>query len=224
MQYLHGVINCNHAILYFHSIFMDASTDIHCNTEKDRSRIHHRTAGRVNHNRDLIVIYTTTLYTNYTHQIRQWEFQKFIIYFNDIHRYICYDVGILAGMRPCGIVVLFTELFNAESKSQVYASLHEFLRRHSSVSKNIGKHYLSKCCLMLHIEFICYDDGCHLRKYARNEIRKDLTPTAQQLAKVEIVVDKMHLTGHTDKWCLANCNPHHFTKLDKVIKSILFIS
>ena len=27
-------------------------------------------------------------------------------------------------MRPCGIIVLLSELFSTESKSQVYASLH----------------------------------------------------------------------------------------------------
>ena len=128
-------------------------------------------------------------------------------------------------MRPCGIVVLLTELFNAESKSQVYASLHEFLRRHSSVSKNIGNYWQPLLVTFkLRIEFVCYDDGCHLRKYARHGIRKDLTPTAQQLARVEIVIDKMHFSGHIDKWCLANCNPHHFTKLDQVIKVYLIFN
>lgn len=66
------------------------------------------------------------------------------------------------------------------------------------------------------LEFICYVDGCHLRKYTQNPIRKDATPTAQFLAKVEIVIDKMHFTGHTDKWCLTHCNPHHFANLSNV--------
>ena len=47
--------------------------------------------------------------------------------------------GILAGVRPCGIIVLLAELFRAESKSQVYANLHEFMRRHPRVLENIGK-------------------------------------------------------------------------------------
>ena len=32
----------------------------------------------------------------------------------------CFYVGILSGMRPCGVIVILTELFIAESKSQVY--------------------------------------------------------------------------------------------------------
>ena len=72
------------------------------------------------------------------------------------------------------------------------------------------------------VEYICYDDGCHLRKYARNDVRKDLTPTAQCLAKTEIVIDKMHFSGHTDKWCLDNCNPNNFRDLDNVRTPICF--
>lgn len=65
-------------------------------------------------------------------------------------------------------------------------------------------------------EFICYDDGCHLRKYAQHSTRRDATPTAQKMAQIEIVVDKLHMEGHTDKWCMANCDPHLFNALDKV--------
>ena len=50
------------------------------------------------------------------------------------------------------------------------------------------------------IEFICYDDGCHLCKYARHSTRCNLTPTAKKLAEVKIVIDKMHIMGHVDKW------------------------
>ena len=50
-----------------------------------------------------------------------------------------------------------------------------------------------------HLEFICYDDGCHLRKYSRNSIRRNLTPTTEKLATVEIVIDKLHMAGHIDK-------------------------
>ena len=32
----------------------------------------------------------------------------------------------------------FAELFKAESKSQVYANLHEFLRKHPHVLENMG--------------------------------------------------------------------------------------
>ena len=48
-------------------------------------------------------------------------------------------VGILAGIRPCGIIVLLSELFTSESKAQVYANLHQFLQQFPQVSSSIGK-------------------------------------------------------------------------------------
>ncbi len=65
-------------------------------------------------------------------------------------------------------------------------------------------------------EYICYDDGCHLKKYATNACRRDLTPTSQLLSKVTIAIDKMHMAGHVDKWCKQNCDPHKFDDLDDV--------
>ena len=47
-------------------------------------------------------------------------------------------IGIIAGMRPCGVIVLVGELFLSESKTQVYGYLHNFLTRHSTVAESIG--------------------------------------------------------------------------------------
>ena len=52
---------------------------------------------------------------------------------------ICF-LGILAGLRPCGVIVMLSELFTSESKSQVYAYIHEFLRNNDSVSKKLSKY------------------------------------------------------------------------------------
>ena len=72
------------------------------------------------------------------------------------------------------------------------------------------------------IEFICYDDGCHLKKYACNPTRRDQTGTAKKLAEMSIVIDKMHMAGHVDDWCKKNCDPKNFKELNDVI--ILTIS
>jgi len=55
------------------------------------------------------------------------------------------------------------------------------------------------CCIL---EYICYDDGCHLRKFANNASRKDLTSATKKIANIQILVDKMHIKGHVDPWCL----------------------
>jgi len=66
------------------------------------------------------------------------------------------------------------------------------------------------------VGYIIYDDGCHLQKFARNPCRKDTTSTSQQQACLEIVVDKMHIAGHKDPWCLQNCDSRKIPKLQKV--------
>lgn len=65
-------------------------------------------------------------------------------------------------------------------------------------------------------EVLCYDDGCHLRKYARNPVRSKLSKAAVRLSNIDIVIDKMHFAGHTDAWCKANCNPYNVKQLEKV--------
>ena len=53
----------------------------------------------------------------------------------------------------------------------------------------------------------------------RNPCRKDLTTTTKQLAKVEIVVDKFHMTGHVDPWCLEHCDARKISSLSEVRNS-----
>ena len=106
-----------------------------------------------------------------------------------------------------GSLLSFQEFFLAESKAQVYGHLHQWkLCLHAC-------HFLFP---FLHSEYICYDDGCHLAKYAANPCRQDLTQTTTILSKVSIVVDKMHMAGHVDLWCLKTCDPHLFKDLEKV--------
>ena len=71
------------------------------------------------------------------------------------------------------------------------------------------------------IEYICYDDGCHLKKFAENPCRSAITPTAQKIACTRIVVDKMHMAGHVDKWCKENCDSRKIPDLDKVLFFII---
>ena len=74
--------------------------------------------------------------------------------------------------------------------------------------------YISTC--MFHVELICYDDACHLKKYATHKERKVLTATAGRIASMTIVVDKLHFRGHTNKWCQEFCNPYKFDELNEL--------
>lgn len=43
-------------------------------------------------------------------------------------------LGVLAGVWPCGVICIVSELFVSESLSQVYGILHEFLEQNSSLT------------------------------------------------------------------------------------------
>lgn len=72
------------------------------------------------------------------------------------------------------------------------------------------------CALTLYAEFLIYDDGCHLKKYAAHPGRAHKTPTAQRIASLHTVVNRFHFSGHVDPWCRQNCNPDKFDALKKV--------
>ena len=74
--------------------------------------------------------------------------------------------------------------------------------------------------VLYHAGYFCYDDACHLKKYACNKQRKDVTPTSKRISMLTIVVDKFHFRRHVDRWCRENCNPYSFPDLNEV-KSLL---
>lgn len=67
-------------------------------------------------------------------------------------------------------------------------------------------------------ETICYDDACHLLRYAQNPKRRTLTNTSERISNMEIVVDKFHFKNHVDSLCKTHCNPSKCRQLDQVSK------
>lgn len=130
------------------------------------------------------------------------------------------STGIIATCWPCGIIAHLDELFISESLPQVYGSLHSLLHINQSQTATISKdyQYYNYCRVNIqdHTGFVCYDDGCHLRKFARNPSRSSLTATASRIANLEIVIDRMHFKGHVDSWCKQTCNPDNFIELNDV--------
>lgn len=128
-------------------------------------------------------------------------------------------VGILAGIWPCGVVTLLSELFIAESKSQVYGALYSFFTEAPNAASEICTQVNLKGIQLSHCYntgYICYDDGCHLRKFARNPCRSQVTATSKLIAEKDIVIDKMHMKGHVDGWCQEHCDPKRKPDLEKV--------
>ena len=56
-------------------------------------------------------------------------------------------VGVLAGMRSCGIIVLLNELVSSESNSQVYGCLCNYYALHPNAAREIG---ISISLIMMH--------------------------------------------------------------------------
>lgn len=134
-------------------------------------------------------------------------------------------VGIVAGMWPCGTISFVDELFRSESKAQVYGSLHTYFYTNPVSTKDISKIHATNIITIrsysyMFVGFLCYDDACHLKRFATNPQRSTLTDVATVISGLNIVVDKMHFAGHIDPWCHANCNPHNFDELKEVKYSI----
>ena len=69
-------------------------------------------------------------------------------------------LGVFAGMRPCGVIVLLTELFIAESNTQVYGSLHNYYANHPMQQKGLVRDVLSMRFHLIIIEIIFLPAGC----------------------------------------------------------------
>ena len=58
--------------------------------------------------------------------MQQWALKRMIV--------MTTLIGIVAGAWPCGIVVMLSELYGAESKAQVYGALHTFLQENQETT------------------------------------------------------------------------------------------
>lgn len=65
-------------------------------------------------------------------------------------------------MWPCGVLVMLTELFNAESKSQVYAALHELLHNYDNIAATLSKYMMPVTLMYTHEVFALYHRICML--------------------------------------------------------------
>ena len=64
---------------------------------------------------------------------------------------IAHVAGVLVGAWPCGIIIMISELFQAESNSQVHGSLHQYFSDDPLVLDKLGTYnyvyvYSYKCC------------------------------------------------------------------------------
>lgn len=92
------------------------------------------------------------------------------------NRHTC---GIFIGCFPCGVCLIYDELFGSESISQVYAIILEFLATLEHDDRE-------------NIKFILYDDMCHLAPYANNVLKKNKTELTEFFSSRKLAVDFLH--------------------------------
>lgn len=98
-----------------------------------------------------------------------------------------HTVGIMVGTKPCGIVVLFEELYGSESLTQVYGMLVEYVANLPKTGRDALKHIL-------------YDDACHLKKFCEDPVRADVNEYTKLIAEIPKHVDNFHFKNHVDSW------------------------
>lgn len=119
--------------------------------------------------------------------------------------------GILAMVKPCGIITAVSEMYTCESSSQVFA----FLLR-----------TLSECAA---INYIGYDRACEFEPFWKKLAAKG-NPGAQLLLnKLEFLVDIFHVIRHVNRKCMplednSECryHPHlpRFSNIHGVITEV----
>jgi len=92
-----------------------------------------------------------------------------------------------------------------------YTKYHFFvivLQKEYKITKfyPLGTEVYNNCFPCLGI--ICYDDACHLKKFAHNPVHSTQTAVASRIAEMEILCDRFHFKNHIDVWCHQHCNPH----------------
>ena len=101
--------------------------------------------------------------------------------------------GFLFATTPCGHVLHCKPFTGAESLSQRYFFLSEVVE----ALPPRGEEPL----------VLIHDDSCHLRRFAAKHARKSPLTEKLQHPHVRYIVDRLHIKGHVDAWCLRECHP-----------------
>ena len=111
--------------------------------------------------------------------------------------------GILALVASCGLILAASEIYGAESLTQVHLFLFQVFFQHQLPPP----------------EVLAYDDACHLSMFLINRLgrfgRSILAVYLLVVHKVKIVVDRFHWKNHTGAFCKRNNNPYKCEQADK---------
>ena len=95
--------------------------------------------------------------------------------------------GILAMVRPCGVIVNACEMYTCESPTQV----HIFLIMTFARGRDIER-----------LRYIGYDRACDLHPFICNLSEKGAYFATWLLRHVSFLVDSFHVRNHTEAYCM----------------------
>ena len=109
----------------------------------------------------------------------------------NISKYYDRTAGIAAIVRPCGIVINWTEMYSHESLTQMYLFLIFTFDRGKDVER---------------LKYLGYDRACGLHPFIRNLAERDVMFAKYFLKHVHFLVDRFHVSKHTEKCCIPVAN------------------
>ena len=115
--------------------------------------------------------------------------------------------GMLALIRPCGIVISMTEMFTSESYTQVFLFI---LRTFCSNLEHFKR-----------LRFLGYDRVCGLVPFLKNQAQNGGAGAKLLIDNVQFLVDIFHISKHTEEVCMPPENPNclyhpHLPKFDEI--------
>ena len=123
---------------------------------------------------------------------------------SNVKRFYATTAGIMAIVKPCGIIMDCRELYTCESSSQLFVQLLKLVDEPGVA-----------------ISYIGYDRACEFVPFLRNLSAKG-NEGAKKLLEKEYLVDNFHIAGHTTEACDPNsphCEYHHSLEKFSEIKN-----
>ena len=103
-----------------------------------------------------------------------------------VTRFYDRTAGVVAAVRPCGIVVNFSEMFTCESPTQMYIFLAFTFGHGNDIDR---------------LKYVTYDRSCDLHPFLCNLERKGAYLASFLLRNIKFLGDRFHVEGHTEQCC-----------------------
>jgi len=109
----------------------------------------------------------------------------------NVTKYYDHTAGIAAVLLRCGIVVNWAEMYSHESLTQMYLLIIFTFGRGKDVER---------------LKYLGYDRACGLHPFMQKLAEKNVMFAKYFLKHVHFLVDRFHVSKHTEKCCMPVAN------------------